>query len=458
MRKNVIVFIAILCLYAVLFTFTGYNIYLNADPKGKQIFTEKENQKDSINPKAFKTNYGYILFWEEIESATDSDICYVKLNDKAKPINRKIKLENDAHKSSIIKILQHQSKFYIFTKKVIDKKKPYSKGKGYFYYITVLDTLSGNVEHKQVFSNRLTKKFPTFVEPDFCFNGTHFVLIYAKKIPNVYLASNLYLQKFDLNGDKSGGEIALLLQESQEYIQDIKFVDEDFSNYICCCSSYYDYEKAIREAPVCEDLFKVQPQIFYDETNDGYDIFFRGIFYKTYYSALYYMRYNEKLKGSLSKPLLVSFNVKKVYDYRVFREASNTFFIIWDNADAYFYKYMSKNISYTRATKKDEHTNTKYLSNIVKSKGSYLYSRITDEFERNKLIMDRISFEDMEFAKDIRLTLFPEEPVSPYLLQYYLEHPPLSIYEDPVIEDVSVIFWSENIDGIHQLHFRRLDF
>ncbi len=458
MKKNTAIFVMFLFLYLASIGIVNDEQILNAEQKGKQMFSSSENQKDSMNPKAFKTDYGYMLFWEEVESVTDTDICYVKLNEKATPISRKIKLYNDIHKTFIIKVLQKNNKYHILTKKVIDENQPDSKGKGHFYYITVLDGETGSIEHREIFDNKLTKKFPTFVEPDLCFDGKHFVLIYAKKIPNVYLTSKLYLQKFDPDWNKSGDEIPLLLEDSEDYIKDIKFVDEDFSSYICCCSSFYEYEEAIRKAPICEDLFKVQPRIFYDNVNNRYDIFFRAIFYKSYYSALYYIRYDNTPPFSLSKPLLVSFNVKKVYDYRVLKEDTDKFFIVWDNYDAYFYKYISEEVSYTRATKKDEDYKTKYLSNIVKSRGSYLYARITDEFERNKLIMDRVSFEDMELAKDVRLTLFPEKPIKPYLVQYYVEHLPLSIYEDPIIEDVTVIFWSEDVEGVHQLHFRQIDY
>ncbi|MFW5799911.1 MAG: hypothetical protein ACOCV8_03755 [Spirochaetota bacterium] len=367
-----------------------------------------ETEHDSSTPQAFKIKDGYLLFWEEIYTHRNSDIFYTILNENGKPINNKVNITDNDYQSFIIDIISIHNKYIILSR---NQKISKDLSTSYITYDLIsLDLETGYININTVLTEE--DRIPDFVNPSICFDSENLILLYTKKIYDLYFSSTLYIRKYN-----------------SELTQTMK-------------------EKAL----IINDKLKMQTRIIF--SNNQYQIFYRERQHKSNRIYLYKLKLSKELKAE--SPELISIPGVNVYDYRIFyHKDNNKYFIIWNNHKYYYYKYITENEIITKRIPLNN--KTYFLSNIEEFQESYLYIRIIEKQGSKVINLERINMKEPELAKYINISQFPKNPDSACILNIKKNNNLHKINNDSDKNTNTVlIIWSEKIKETLQLHFKLL--
>jgi hypothetical protein len=347
--------------------------------------------------------------------------------------------------------------YYLLSLKIVTQK-TIGDSANYYYemYIYKPNQSYNNIQKEFIFN---AIRISHFDHPSLIYDGEHLVMLYTKNMKNIYFTSNLYIQKYTLDWVEVGDEFFINFDEAQGLIQDLVLIDEEEENKIIEDDfTIRTHEKESREITGKDEL-KVQPQIFYRKGK--YHIFFRAKTHETHEEGLYLIQMTDYL-SYYTKPSLISTNEYNSNNYRVhYDELNDAFFILWEDYKTYNHKYISSEEAIYRRIEK-QHKST-FLSNIVKSGDSYFYTRIVEEFNKQRMLMERANILELDYDRDIRIAIFEENPQTPFMISYTNGPKNTGMYGEPLkdydkIKNVISVFWSEEIDDVYQIMFHKLNF
>ncbi len=413
---------------------------------------------DSLNPYPIKIDNGYKLFWEEKTSDNTIDILFVELDENGKAISKISNLTNNkkdySYISSIVKV---EEVYYILSLKIVTQKKLGDSANYYYEMYIYNPNLNFNKIRKEFIYNAI--RVSHFERPSLIYDGKYLVMLYTKNMNSIYFTSNLYIQKYTLDWVEFGDEFFINFDEAQDRIQDLVLIDEDEEYKIIEDEfTIRTHEKDTREITGKDEL-KVQPKIFY---RDGkYHIFFRAKTHETHEEGLYIIQMMDYL-SYYTKPALISTDEYNANNYRVhYDEENDAFFILWEDYKTYNHKYISSEKAIYRRIEKKHKSN--YISNIVKSGNSYFYARIVEEFNKQRMLMERANILELDYDRDIRISIFEEDPKTPFMVSYRNGAKNTGMYGEPLkdydkMSNTITVFWSEKIDDVYQIMFHKLNF